>query len=237
MHFYAFFKQKDPSKHFSWHPSLKKARCKTLVIKTKVRKIFVFKSFVSLFLLAYRTKEMQPKLIVITGGPGTGKTTLINRLITAGHVCYPEISREITEDARKNGIDQLFLNNSLLFSELLLEGRKKQFEAATNEKAPLVFLDRGLPDIIAYMHYIGDSFPDSFTAICTALRYSKVFVLPPWEAIYTPDEYRYENFEQANLIFNYLKETYTHFGYNWVELPKDTIDNRILFILDEISKE
>ncbi|WP_291118234.1 ATP-binding protein [Flavobacterium sp. UBA6135] len=180
---------------------------------------------------------MQPKIIVITGGPGTGKTTLINQLIKEGHICYPEISRDITEDARKKGIDQLFLNNSLLFSELLLEGRKKQFETAVSEKAPVIFLDRGLPDVLAYMHYIGDSYPSSFNDSCKELRYSKVFLLPPWEEIYTSDEYRYENFEQANLIFNHLKETYEEFGYNLIEVPKDSINKRILFILDEISKE
>jgi predicted ATPase len=185
----------------------------------------------------YFSNKMSPKLIVITGGPGTGKTTLINQLIQEGHLCYPEISREITEDARKNGVDQLFLNNSLLFSELLLEGRKKQHENAISEKAPIIFLDRGLPDVLAYMHYIGDSYPSSFNNICKELRYSKVFLLPPWEEIYSSDEYRYENFEQAKLIFNHLKETYENFGYSLIDVPKDSINNRILFILDEISKE
>jgi predicted ATPase len=47
------------------------------------------------------------------------------------------------------------------------------------------------------MHYIGDSYPASFDAICREFRYSKIFILPPWEEIYVSDEARYENYEQA----------------------------------------
>ena len=65
------------------------------------------------------------KKIVITGGPGTGKTTLINALITSGYNCLPEISRQVTLQAQKDGIEQLFLEKPLLFSELLLSGRIK----------------------------------------------------------------------------------------------------------------
>jgi len=175
-------------------------------------------------------------IIVITGGPGTGKTTIIESLINKGYSCFPEISREIINEARKQGIEQLFLENPLLFSELLLEGRKKQFNEALQHQNPIVFLDRGIPDILAYMHYIGDSYPSFFEEQCRNNRYTKVFLLPPWKEIYKCDEERYENFEQANLIFNHLKETYQSFGYNLIEVPKDTLDNRILFILEAISK-
>ena len=70
---------------------------------------------------------MSTKKIVITGGPGTGKSTLINELIKRGYTCLEEISRQVTLKAKKEGIDQLFLSKPLLFSELLLKGRQKQF--------------------------------------------------------------------------------------------------------------
>ena len=179
---------------------------------------------------------MQKEIIVIIGGPGTGKTTIIDGLITKGHCCYPEISREVTAEAKKQGIDQLFLEKPLLFSELLLEGRKKQFQNAYKEPHKVVFIDRGIPDVLAYMHYIGDSYPASFDRACREHTYSKIFILPPWEEIYISDHERYENFEQAKLIYNHLIETYQSYGYELKEVPKDTLDNRILFILDEISK-
>ncbi len=179
---------------------------------------------------------MQKEIIVIIGGPGTGKTSIIEKLIANGHCCYPEISRQVTLEAQKQGIEQLFLKNPLLFSELLLEGRKKQFESACNEPHEVVFLDRGIPDVLAYMHYIGDSYPSFFDTACREHIYTRIFILPPWEEIYVSDKERYENFEQAKLIYNHLTETYQNYGYELIEVPKDSVDNRILFILDKISK-
>lgn len=179
---------------------------------------------------------MNKKIIVIIGGPGTGKSTIIDGLIRKGFCCYPEISRQVTLEAKKQGIEQLFLENPLLFSELLLEGRIKQFNNALEENQDMVFIDRGIPDVLAYMHYIGDSYPAHFDLACRENLYTKIFILPPWEEIYVSDEARYENFEQAKLIQNHLIETYQNYGYQPIEVPKDTIDKRILFILDEISR-
>lgn len=177
---------------------------------------------------------MDKEIVVIIGGPGTGKSTIIDGLLAKGFCCYPEISREVTLEAKKQGIEQLFLENPLLFSELLLEGRKKQFHNAQKEPHDIVFLDRGIPDVLAYMHYIGDSYPAFFDLACREHIYTKIFLLPPWEEIYESDNERYENFEQATLIYNHLTETYQKYGYHLTEVPKGTVEERISFILNQI---
>ena len=126
--------------------------------------------------------------------------------------------------------------NKNLFSELLLEGRKKQFHSAVLEEKEFVFIDRGIPDVLAYMHYIGDAYPSFFDEACREHKYSQIFILPPWEEIYTSDEARYESYEQAVLIHKHLIETYEKYGYSLTEVPKETLDNRINFILESLAK-
>ena len=144
---------------------------------------------------------MSVKKIVITGGPGTGKSSIIDELNKRGHACYFEVSRQVTVEARRNGIDQLFLTEPLLFSELLFKGRLQQFEASNNHTAKHVFMDRGLPDVLAYMDYAKTEYPDWFNHTCKTNIYDQIFVLAPWQDIYKSDNERYENFGQAIVNF------------------------------------
>ncbi|GAA4301108.1 AAA family ATPase [Aestuariibaculum suncheonense] len=178
---------------------------------------------------------MSTKKIVITGGPGTGKSSLINELIKRGHTCLEEISRQVILEAQKEGIDQLFLTNPLLFSEQLLKGRTQQFEEAKTYSAETIFFDRGVHDVIAYMNFIGDSYPQHFIEACKNSIYDGVFILKPWEAIYTSDNERYESFEQALQIHDHLLNTYSSYNYNLIDVPFDTIENRADYILNAIK--
>ena len=174
---------------------------------------------------------MTTKKVVITGGPGTGKSSIINELKQRGHCCMDEISRQITLQAQHDGVSQLFLTNPLLFSELLLKGRVAQFNDANTLSADMVFFDRGIPDILAYMHYIGNKYPENFTTASKHCSYDTVFILQPWKAIYQNDNERYESFEEAKDIYKHLLETYTHFNYKPIHVPFGTVKQRCDFIL------
>jgi predicted ATPase len=179
---------------------------------------------------------LNSKKIVITGGPGTGKTSLINELIKRGHTCLEEISRQVILDARKDGVEQLFLTKPLLFSERLLEGRMKQYQQAENMIQDPVFMDRGVPDVLAYMDYANESYPDHFVEACKTCQYQQVYVLAPWQEIFISDGERYENFEQAVKIHHQLLNTYKKYDYHLIDIPFDTIENRVDYLLDTIKK-
>lgn len=179
---------------------------------------------------------MNTKRIVITGGPGTGKTSIINELIRRNYCCLEEISRQITIEARKNGISQLFLSEPLLFSELLFKGRSKQFEAAAELQSEIVYLDRGLPDVVAYLDYKKHNYPNSYNEICLEKRYDHIFILAPWQDIYKSDNERYESFEQAIEIHDYLLKTYNRYNYSLHDVPFGSVINRTDFILKITSK-
>lgn len=172
---------------------------------------------------------------MITGGPSTGKTTVINELERRGYHCIEEISRQVTKKAQEDGIEQLFLEDPLLFSKLLLKGREKQFKKVDKSKNELVFFDRGIPDVHAYMNYLGVDYPDIYIKKSKKYEYDLIFLMPPWEEIYTTDKERYESFEQSLAIYNHLRNAYENIGYQVVEIPIGSINQRIDFILTTIK--
>lgn len=176
---------------------------------------------------------MKTERIVITGGPGSGKTALIKYLENHGHKVMHEISREVTLKAQREGIEQLFLEDPILFSKKLLEGRLKQFHQADNCDGGTLFYDRGMPDVTAYMDFVNTHYPTNFSKVCNTYKYDKIFVLPPWEKIYKQDNERYESFEQAERLFDFLKNAYTNYGYTPHEVPVGSIQDRVEFIMKE----
>ena len=71
---------------------------------------------------------MKKKRIVISGGPGAGKTALVEGLKIQGYTTVAEYSRTLIEIAKKEGKSRYFLSDPIEFSEALFLGRKKQFE-------------------------------------------------------------------------------------------------------------
>ncbi|QXP68453.1 AAA family ATPase [Polaribacter sp. AHE13PA] len=179
---------------------------------------------------------MQQKIVLI-GGPGTGKTSVINELTNRGYFCMPEISREVTLEAQKKGIDQLFLTEPLLFSKMLLEGREKQFLEANKSEQELVFFDRGIPDVHAYMDYFKTDYPATFFEKCNLYKYTKIFHFSPWKDIHTTDNERYESFEETTEIDRFLMKSYTDLGYAIINVPFGSLKERTDFVINSLACE
>lgn len=186
---------------------------------------------------------MKSKRIVITGGPGTGKTAIIKNLETRGFYCFHEVVRSLTFEAKKNGDPATFVSNPLafvddpyLFNQKILEGRIAHFNEASQVKKDIIFYDRGLPDVLAYMKYFGQPYGDDYTSHCHHHRYDEVIVLPPWEEIYITDHERLETFEEAKEIHKCLEETYADFKYDSIKVPRGSIEERTTFILNILAK-
>lgn len=176
-----------------------------------------------------------PKRVLLIGGPSTGKTTLINYLSDQGYVCLEEISRQVTKDSQAQGIDQLFLEKPLLFSELLRDARIEQHKEADLYTNDFVFIDRGIPDTVAYMEYISQEYPSTFEDACKEYRYDVVFILPLWEKIHETDSERYETFTEARKIQDHLIETYRKYNYDPIEVPTGPIPSRADYILKKLD--
>ena len=172
--------------------------------------------------------------IVLIGGPGTGKTSVISELLSQGYFCFEEVSREIIKEAQQKGIDQLFLEDPLLFSKLLLEGREQQFLNAEKSNANLVFFDRGIPDVFAYLNYSNTEYPEEFLEKSKKYQYDCIFHFSPWETIHETDNERYESFEETLTIDSFLQEAYLSLGYKLTTVPFGSIKERTDFILNTL---
>ncbi len=178
--------------------------------------------------------EMQQKIVII-GGPGTGKSSVLNELIDRGYFCMPEVSREVTLKAKEQGIDQLFLTEPLLFSKMLLEGREQQYLIAHKSNKDIVFFDRGIPDVHAYLDFFKTDYPPVFLEKSKKYQYTKIFHFSPWEEIHTTDNERYESFEESITIDKFLLKAYKELGYKIYNVPFGSIKERTNFILNALS--
>ena len=184
------------------------------------------------------------KRIVITGGPGTGKTFLVRELEKAGYQCYHEVIREMTSSViaeagtSEDLINPLaFVSDPLTFNRNLLQSRLKQFIHATHSQEPFVFYDRGMPDVLAYMDYFEQPYSKTFSSPCAESRYDLIFLLPPWKEIYSRDSERFETFEQACEIHDHLERTYTNFGYRVLPVGIGPVKERMRYILNTLKAQ
>jgi predicted ATPase len=170
------------------------------------------------------------KRVIITGGPGFGKTSIVDELESRNYACIHEVSRKIIKEQLETRGDILPWKNLKRFSELLMELRIKQFDEVLHQG--FTFFDRGIPDIISYMQRSDLHIPvDYFSHVNKCTYYSTVFIVPPWKEIYKIDGERKENFETAVDLHDYISETYQNFGYETVVLPKVSVKERADFIL------
>ncbi len=174
---------------------------------------------------------------MLIGGPGTGKSTVLNALEELNYHCMHEVSREVTLEAQKRGIQQLFLTDPLLFSKMLLEGRERQYNESNHASSEWVFFDRGLPDVFAYMDYSDQSYPAYFKEKSEALLYDHVFLFQPWESIYESDNERYESFEESKEIDKFLQKAYKDLGYTIIDVPFGSVVERVNFIVNWLKLE
>ena len=171
-------------------------------------------------------------LHILTGAPGSGKTAILDT-IGAELICVGEPAREIIAEQRAIGGDGTSDRNASLFVDLLLQRSIEKHVAAQIGTAPVLF-DRGVPDCIAYASVMGID-PSPSVRAAEQYRYrDEVFLLEPWEEIYTVDDERTMSFADTFPFHDALVDAYERAGYVMVEVPRGSVERRVAFILDSI---
>jgi predicted ATPase len=168
-------------------------------------------------------------LIAISGAPSAGKTTLLNVLQSRGYACVPEVARRIIQEQMQSGGNALPWQDTTSYIHLMLEGSIRSFLGHEDTQHP-TFFDRGLPDTLGYAQII--QLPDqrAIEEACAFHRYAKVFLAPPWHAIYTTDTERKQTFDEALFSFEQAMKAYTRCGHDPILLPLSTPNDRADFV-------
>ncbi|CZF81820.1 hypothetical protein GCE9029_02848 [Grimontia celer] len=173
--------------------------------------------------------------IVFTGGPGSGKTTVIEALRRQGYCCAPETGRKvIQEQVKQNGTAFPWLDK-IAFRDEMVRMELANFNDY-RDKPETVFFDRSILDCLGYSLLEALPTPKKLEELCEELTYRKrVFVFPPWQEIFENDAERKQDFEEAVRTYEVMVGVYERSGYRLIEVPRLTVEERIGFILGHIQ--
>jgi predicted ATPase len=176
-----------------------------------------------------------PRRIVLTGGPGSGKTSLLEALSAAGHATSPEAGRAIIRRQQTIDGEALPWKDRALFAELLLDRELEAHTGAEGAAGP-VFFDRGVPDVVGYLTLCGLPVPAHVERAAQDIRYDRrVFIAPVWPEIFGQDAERKQDLDEARRTFDAMAETYPRFGYELIELPQAPVAERLAFVLKTLT--
>lgn len=178
---------------------------------------------------------LEKKIYIITGGPGFGKTQLVEELRSSGYLCADEFARQLIEAELNSGGEILPWRNPKRFQHEVLKRRIAFFESVPDHT--IAFADRGIPDQLAFARYKGFGTPEILSESAGKYRYAPfVFVLPPWPEIYENDLIRTETFDEAVRIHHTVLEVYSELNYQKIDIPLLPVKQRKEFVLKTMLK-
>ena len=173
----------------------------------------------------------QTNWYVITGGPSSGKSTVIRLLKDQGYQTTIELARHYIDLQRINGrsteeirSNQRQFQHKVLNMQIDLERRLDPQE--------LIFLDRGLPDELAYYQYFKLPPDEKLVEYLDHRLYKKIFImdlLPLCE-----DYARTEDLAAQKEIHQLIIDTYKKRSEPIVMVPVLPPKERVQFILDNL---
>ena len=168
------------------------------------------------------------RFVVISGCSGGGKSSLLAELARRGHAVVEEPGRRIVrEELARGGSALPWVDAAAFARRLVVLAHADRADAAKHDG--VVFFDRGLIDAaVALQHFTAE---DALNALGAARYHRRVFMAPPWRAIYLEDPERRHGFDAAVAEYERLIATYPSLGYEVVTLPKISVAARADFVM------
>lgn len=176
---------------------------------------------------------MSVRRIVVTGGPGAGKTALLDELARRGHPYAAESARAIIRERLAQGLPPR--PEPIDFAREILRRDIERYREA-GAGAGLHFFDRGILDGLGMLDQLGVlSAPERDRYLTEFPYHRQAFLLPPWEAIYQMDAERDQTFAQSVRVHDGLRQWYLRCGYETVSVPPGPVADRCDFVLQTLE--
>ena len=172
------------------------------------------------------------KWYVVTGGPATGKTTLLAELEKLGHTTLPEAARIIIDQGIAEGktVAEIRADEAQFQLKILMHKRRTE---KYHPEDMLTFFDRGMHDTLAYLKLRGFKLEKNIIDAMKSSRYKKVFLLEPLDT-YQLDYARTETAHDAKRLNKLLYESYDEHGMTPIMVPALPVRERVSFVLNNI---
>ena len=175
--------------------------------------------------------NIQRNWYVITGGPSSGKSTAIQILKDLGYATTQEVARHFIDLQRINGrsTDEIRSNQRQFQHKVL--NLQNDLERRLDPQE-LIFLDRGLPDELAYYQYFNLPPDEKLVEYLEFATYKKIFImdlLPLCE-----DYARTEDVVAQRELHQLIIDTYKQRSEPVVMVPVLPPKERVQFILDNL---
>ena len=170
------------------------------------------------------------RCFALTGGPGVGKTALLDQLGSMGFATVREAARDVIHEQLLLDSEVLPWRDQSAFQRHVLE---LQLERESVAEGAVVFMDRGIPDGIAYLRAYGLSVFREMLVYARE-RYDGVFLVEP-HGEYVDDTERREDPEEAQMLHGVIEATYRDLGYELVSVPSMPVARRSEFVIERIG--
>jgi predicted ATPase len=179
-----------------------------------------------------KTQETENALkkYVLTGAPGSGKSSIILDLEARGEYIIREAAEDVIKKHQALGNKEPWLNPNFQREILALQLKR---EARVYQNIKRVFIDRGIPDGLTYAPRESKIAQE---IIQNTPRYDAIFLIQNLEKTDT-NEIRREDYEEARELERKLTKVYEELGYELIKISPTNLQERTTQILTYIKHD
>ena len=180
------------------------------------------------------------RMVVVTGGPGSGKTTLVQAMGELGYATVPEaaiqVIGELIQEMGNEEQKAWRAGHRVEFQLRILERQLALEAELLAGRSGTAFLDRSRLDGLAYCRHFGQEPPPELLATARCTAYHRVLILDTLTEFVVRGESGRTSDRAASLaIRDVLDAVYREYGYDPIRVPELPPQERVTFVQEALD--